>query len=119
MIRESLKRWLNILSFVVAYLSLGFIGWAAHANIRQPYDGLDWMILSGQVIDVDPEGPAHQVLYPGDVILAVDDVPPAQALPLYHGFQVDKPVQFTVERRGKNLLVEIEFSTAPIYILRQ
>jgi len=115
MIGEKLRHATNIAAFALAYASIAFMGWAARLLVQQPYDGLTWSIISGQVQDVHPLGPAHDVLQPGDVILAVDGVSPERALPLYLGKQAGDTVTYTIERNTKGIThIEISLTTAPL-----
>ncbi len=116
---ERLRQWVNVSRFLLAYLSIAFIGWAARSVMLQPYDGLNWIVPSGEVLDVDPTGPARGLLEPGDFILAVDDSPPELALPLYSGKQPGDSVEFSVEAGGRLRTVQINLISAPRHIAIQ
>jgi signal transduction histidine kinase len=116
---ERLKQWVNISRFLLAYVSIAFIGWAARSVMLQPYDGLNWVVPSGEVLDVDPAGPARGLLEPGVFILAVDGRPPELALPLYSGKQPGDSVEFLTEADGRLRTVQIDLISPPGHIAIQ
>lgn len=113
MLHERIKRLGFFLAFGIAYLSLGFIGWAANYVRNIPYDGFEWKIITGRVQEVDPDGPAAGLIQPGDQILAVDNVPPEASLPLYSNYTSGDSIQFRVLSETGEQRVNIRLSHVP------
>jgi len=84
--------------FALALAALALLFYAAAFQTRLPYDGLDWTPITGEVLLVDPEGPAAGSIFVGDEILSVQGVPGAQATHLYSRFQTGEHVRLLVRR---------------------
>jgi signal transduction histidine kinase len=84
--------------FALALAALALLFYAAAFQTRLPYDGLDWTPITGEVLLVDPEGPAAGSIFVGDEILSVQGVPGAQATHLYARFQTGEHVRLLVRR---------------------
>jgi signal transduction histidine kinase len=117
MIHEKAKRAGYILAFGIAYLTLGFIGWAANYVRGIPYDGLEWKIITGRVQKVDAAGPAAGLIHPGDQIVAIDNVPPEESLPLYSDYAPGDTIQFSLRRDAGEVTVDLKLSSVPLGVL--
>jgi signal transduction histidine kinase len=84
--------------FALALAALALLFYATAFQIRLPYDGLDWTPITGEVLVVDPEGPAAGSVSVGDEILSVQGVPGAQATHLYARFRTGEHVRLLVRR---------------------
>ena len=84
--------------FALALAALALLFYATAFQIRLPYDGLDWTPITGEVLVVDPEGPAAGSVSVGDEILSVQGVPGAQATHLYARFRTGDHVRLLVRR---------------------
>jgi hypothetical protein len=48
------EKWLDFAIGVISFLSLVFLIWSAYSVAIQPYDGLDWKSLTGEVYAAAP-----------------------------------------------------------------
>lgn len=98
----SLARWKDIAPFLVAILVLGFISYTALALTGYPDDGIDNLSLSGQIISIQPAGPAVNQLQAGDTILSIDGRPLKGNFFSYTelGKRVGEAVDFEILRDG-------------------
>ena len=69
---DVLSRWNSIAPFVVAIIVLGFILLTALTLAGYPDDGIDSLSLTGQIISIQPTGPATDRLQAGDTIISID-----------------------------------------------
>jgi signal transduction histidine kinase len=109
----------DIALFALAYALLIFMIWASELVARRPYEGFNWDILTGHIINVDPSGPAYGVLNPADIIVALNGTMPEDAIPLYDGLQPGSPVEFAVLRNGLTNFVTINLIQAPLGVVIQ
>jgi len=103
-------------SAVLAILAIAFLplaAWIAHLVALHPWDGIEWNLLTGQVVSVDPGGPASELLWPGDSIAAVNGVLPRLAPPLYRGLVPGDRVRFAVVRSGTESVVVVQLAEPP------
>jgi signal transduction histidine kinase len=84
--------------FALALAALALLGYAAAFQIRLPYDGLDWTPITGEVLAVDPAGPAAGRVRVGDRVVSVQGVPGAQATHLYAELDAGDPVRFQLQQ---------------------
>ncbi|HSF81119.1 MAG TPA: ATP-binding protein [Anaerolineales bacterium] len=108
------RRLLSGLPFLLALVVLTFLGWSLQLSFRYPYDGIDHLSSTGSVQDLDPQGPANQVLEIEDTILLVDDVPLAEAQPFYPNKRTGDTATFVI-RRGEENLTETLVLVQPPY----
>jgi signal transduction histidine kinase len=82
--------------FALTLAALALLTYAAVFQTQLPYDGLDWSPITGEVLDVDPRGPAAGQVSAGERILSIEGVPAAQAAHLYANFQAGDRVAMQV-----------------------
>jgi two-component system NtrC family sensor kinase len=106
---DLLSRGKNIAPFVVAVLVLGFILLTAFNLIGYPDDGIDSLSVAGQIISLQPTGPALGRLAPGDTILSIDGHLWQGNFFSYAdlGKKSGQPVDFEILRDGENQSTQI------------
>src|SRR5574337_2980 len=102
-----LQRLSTVGLYALALGSLLLASWAAWRLARHPNAGVTWSFVTGLIETVDPVGPAAGRLHPGERLLAVDGLPPQQAL-FYPGRQVGDTVVFLMQRNGESRPVAVE-----------
>jgi signal transduction histidine kinase len=106
--------------FTLALAASGLLVYAAVLKVRLPYDGLDWTPITGEVLDVDPDGPASGLVAIGDRILMVQGVPGAQATHLYAGFEAGDRVGLQVRGAAGERQVTLEMEApSPLRIAQR
>ena len=106
--------------FTLALAALGLLIYAAVLQLRLPYDGLDWTPITGEVLVVDPDGPAWELVAVGDRILAIQGVPGAQATHLYAGFEAGDRVVLQVRGPAGDRQVSLVMEApSPLRILQR
>ena len=108
------RRWWISAPYLLALITVLYIGWAAWEAAHYPYDGVRSFHPTGLISEIDPEYPPENTLQLGDIILTVDGIPFRDAVPLYAGKQLDKPVNFNVLRTNENVSVQIIPTQPPI-----
>ncbi len=97
---------LDWLSILVALPVLVLVTMGIRAQIAAPWDGMEWIGTSFEVVRVEPGGPAEKAgVLVGDVVVGLDGVEPVAKIPLYSGGP-GSTLAVTV-RRGDSL-VELE-----------
>jgi signal transduction histidine kinase len=100
MIRAALAKLGIVSPFFLASAALGLLGWAAALQIRRGYDGLDWYPLSGEVLTVDPRGPAADEIKAGDVVIRVEGIEAVMATQLFAEVAAGDEVLYRIQRAG-------------------
>lgn len=99
--------------FFVALAALGLIVVATEQSLRVGYDGVDFNPLTGEVIEVDPDGPAAGSLLPGDAIVSIQGVPIADT-PALLGEQVaGDSLQYLIQRDGHSSTLQLTLTEKP------
>jgi len=111
---QTSRRWWISFPYLLALITVFYIGWATWQAVHYPYDGVRSFHPTGLVSEIDPEYPPENTLYLGDTILTVDGVPFRDAVPLYAGKQLGMPVNFNVLRNHENVSVQITPTQPPI-----
>jgi len=74
-ISKLFTRWTYLTPFLIALVVLSFLIFTAVELISFPDDGIE-NFTAGNVIDtVDPNGPSYNILFTGDKVISVDQVP--------------------------------------------
>lgn len=98
---------------VVAGLTLCLLLWAFWLRASYPHDGFFWNNFTGEVMKVEPNGPASGLIFTSDRITAVGD----RSLPilssLYLDYQVGNTVEIMLERDDRLQTVEIALVSPP------
>ncbi len=97
--------WLYFASLSLALVLLAFLVRSAIYLAGWPEDGVGWSSSTNRVSQVDPAGPAANILQRGDLIINWDGIPIDQTTQLYAGKQPGDEVQLTVSRDGQILTV--------------
>jgi len=85
---------------------------------RQPFDGLLWSSISGEVITVESDGPAARAgVQVGDVVLAVNGIPVVEAYPVYANQRAGDSVLFLLRRQEKPWQAEVTLERASPMVL--
>ena len=93
-------RWASALCAVAAIAFLPLAAWTMRLVALHSWDGIEWNLLTGDILSVHQGGPAHGILERGDTIVAVDGVTPRLASPIYAGLSFDDHVRLTIVRDG-------------------
>ena len=104
------QRWWRSFPFVLALISLIFIGWSAYLSFTYPHDGILSYSNNGVISELDTFGKDDNQLRVGDRIISVDGVPLIDAIPFYVDKSPEEMVIFVVARDGeqKTLPVMLE-----------
>ena len=106
---DFLSGWKSIAPFLVAIIVLGFILLTAITLIGYPDDGIDSLSLAGQIISIQPAGPAVDKLQPHDTILSIDGRAWKGNFFSYAdlGKKSGQPVEFEILRDGEVQLTQV------------
>jgi signal transduction histidine kinase len=110
------KRLLSTIPFLIISPFLLLIIYSSLLDYQLPHDGMDWDRISGLVQSVLPEGPSSGLIEPGDLILAINDIPVVQSSQSYQGMRVGDDLSFSIKRGDEQFEATIELSNAPIQI---
>ncbi len=107
-----LSRWKSIAPFVLAIVVLGFIIYTALALIVYPDDGIDSVSPAGEIISLQPDGPAIGKLQTGDTILSIDGISWKGNFFGYTdlGTQSGDAVEFVILRVGSPVSLQIKLA---------
>lgn len=119
MTRAALARLRIVFPFVLASASLALLVWAASLQVRRGYDGTEWHPLTGQVLSVDPRGPAAEQLLLGDEILTMQGLPAALAPPLFSKLLPGAEVSLAIRRDGSEFNLSFTMASPPSRVLAQ
>ncbi len=121
----SLRLWRSF-PFVLALISLVFIGWSAYFAFTYPHDGILSASSTGVIRELDSFGREANQLKVGDIIVSVDGVPFQGAGYNYENKKVGDTAEFVINRKGAlNTLtvhlvepgIELIFNVAVVVIL--
>lgn len=112
--KHNSRRWWINFPYLLALITLFYIGWAGWTVARYPYDGIQGFHPTGLVSMIDPNYPSQNTLQQGDLILTVDGVPFREAIPLYSKKHIGDTVTFSVLRNNETLTKQIALSQAPV-----
>jgi PAS domain S-box-containing protein len=104
------QRWWRSFPFVLALISLIFIGWSAYLSFTYPHDGIVTLSNSWEIRELDAYGRFENQLRLGDRIDAVDGVPTVDAVPFYADKSPGESVNFVVIRKGEPIELQIELT---------
>jgi signal transduction histidine kinase len=103
--------------YTLALLSAAVIGWAAWRLIRHPDAGAYWSSIAGNIVWVQPGGPADGFLKLGDRILAIDGEQLSDVL-LFQDKQPGDWANFVIDRAGdrQSVWLRLEPPALPIVL---
>lgn len=114
------QRWGRSIPFLLALIVLIGLIWNISINIYYPHDGISDFQSDGSVIALDENGPAFGHLQAGDLILSINNIPLAEAIPYYKNKHAGDVVHYVVDRKGQQLSVDIVLTQPNVYeILRR
>ena len=70
--RVTRQGWWRSFPFILALLVLVFMVWTTAKQITYPNDGIASIRPDGQIVGLDPNGPAAGKLFEGDRIISID-----------------------------------------------
>jgi signal transduction histidine kinase len=111
------KKWVDFAIGVISFVSLAFFGWATYFRVIQPYDGLDWTVLTGEVYAVAMDSPADGILLPGDIILSWDGASTKEAGSFYYGKSSGDSMELFIRRGDREFQTQLTVGKAPLSIL--
>src|SRR3972149_9853131 len=106
-------RWWISLPFILALLTIGFLGWSVSKTLTLPHDGIRSISSTGLIIELEPAGPAAGYLQVGDEIVSVNGVPFIDANPMYVGSNSGDEVHMLVKRNGQTISVQFKTIKPP------
>jgi signal transduction histidine kinase len=107
-----IQNWSMTAPFSLALATLLLFIWVVWQFVALPYSGVGWSARTGMIDFVDPEGPAAGWLWPGDRILALDNLPlwATRRLPVKH---IGEDMSFVIERNGGQQTVQVSLVAPP------
>ena len=83
------QRWWSSFPFLLALVSLVFLGWSAYLAFSYPHDGILNFTQAGQIRVLDNFGKDINQFQDDDRIVSVAGVPFREAIPLYAGLHAE------------------------------
>lgn len=105
--------------FVLSILALGLIVFTTRQLLAAGYDGIELNPLTGEVLSIDPAGPAVGSMRVGDQVLQVNDVTIAQASPVFAVSRPGDSLRYLVDREGTRFDTTIRLRETPTSLLVQ
>ena len=102
------RRWWRSFPFVLALISLIFIGWSAYLSLTYPHDGIVTLNNNWVITELDTFGSEENRLKVGDRIVEVDGVSPVKAIPFYANKSPGDSVDLVVIRNGEPIALSIK-----------
>lgn len=102
------QRWWRSFPFVLALISLIFIGWSAYLSFTYPHDGILSYSNSGVINELDAFGEFQNHLRLEDKIESVDGVPLIDAIPFYVNKSPGESVNFVIVRNGERITLPVK-----------
>ena len=110
-----LSRRLQIIApDILALAVLAYLFWGASRSWSYPYDGFLGLQASGSISEIDPNGPVHDQLQVGDVIISIHGLAWAQGNPNYDQIGIGNPIQIVAMRAGGPISATITLTEPPI-----
>ena len=101
------QRWWRGFPFILALISLAFIGWSAYLQYSYPHDGIISANSAGLIRELDSFGRVTNQLNVGDIIVSIDGVPYIESANMYKNKLPGDNVAFVVLRNGKEVTLTI------------
>lgn len=107
-------RWWSRIPFVLALVSVVFIGWSATTVLTYPHDGItNFNGITGQILELDSFGLTTNKLMRGDIIVKVNGIPFYKALPFYSNNKIGDVVKFEISRNGTVQHLDVQLTHLP------
>ncbi|UCD40851.1 MAG: PAS domain S-box protein [Chloroflexota bacterium] len=111
------QRWWRGFPFILALISLIFIGWSAYAVITYPHDGTLSLSTTGVIRELDTFGGEINQLEVGDIIVSIDGVPYRDATLYYENKQPGDTAKFVVNRDNELITLSIQLTEPGIELI--
>jgi two-component system phosphate regulon sensor histidine kinase PhoR len=111
------QRWWRGFPFILALISLIFIGWSAYAVFTYPHDGTLSTSTTGVIRELDSFGRDINKLRVGDIIVSIDGVPYRDATLYYENKQPGDTAEFIVNRNNKSLPLSVQLTEPGIELI--
>lgn len=108
------RRWRISLPFVLALFTLVGLILAASLAWSNPYDGVETVFPTGEVVEIAPGSPAFGNLVEGDIVKSVDGVPWDNAFNTYMGKRAGDQVEVIVSRNNHLEKVTLTLADPPL-----
>ena len=95
------QRWWRGFPFILALISLIFIGWSATAVFTYPHDGTLSLSSTGVIRELDSFGRETNQLNVGDIIISIDGVPYRDVTLYYENKHAGDTAEFIISRDNK------------------
>ena len=111
------RRWWSSFPFLLALVSLVFLGWSAYLAFSYPHDGILNFNQSGQIRELDDFGKDINQFQDDDRIVSVKGVSFREAIPLYAGLHAGDEVEFVIDRGGELISLTVRLVEQPPYVV--
>lgn len=113
----SSQRWWKGFPFILALISLAFIGWSAYLQYSYPHDGIISANSAGLIRELDSFGRVTNQLNVGDIIVSIDGVPYIESAYMYKNKLPGDNVAFVVLRNGKEITLTIQLIAPKLEVI--
>ena len=104
------QRWWRSFPFILALVSLIFIGWSAYLSFTYPHDGIITFSNNGVIRELDDFGKNVNHLQLEDRIESVDGILVIDAMPFYADKSAGDTVDFIVIRNKEPIQLQIKLT---------
>jgi PAS domain S-box-containing protein len=111
------QRWWRSSPFVLALITLIFIGFSAYRVFIYPYDGVLSLNTKGVIRELDSFGRGTNQLAVGDIIVSVDGVEFCDAALLYENKLPGDTAELVVDRNGISIPITIQLIEPQIELI--
>ncbi len=111
------QRWWRGFPFILALISLAFIGWSAYLQYSYPHDGVISANSAGLIRELDSFGRVTNQLNVGDIIVSIDGVPYIESAYMYKNKLPGDNVAFVVLRNGKEITLTIQLIAPKLEVI--
>ena len=111
------QRWWRGFPFILALLSLIFIGWSAYAVFTYPHDGILSLSTTGMIREIDSFGREVNQLQVGDTIISIDGVPYWNAVHSYNDKQAGDTAELVIAREKELIALTIHLTVPRIELI--
>jgi two-component system NtrC family sensor kinase len=112
--RVTRQGWWRSFPFILALLVLVFMVWTTAKQITYPNDGIASIRPDGQIVGLEPNGPAAGKLFEGDRIISIDGKDWGATITNYPGKHGGDAVTYLVSRDGEQIQVTTILEAASV-----